>query len=155
MAGRPQRGEAKVAVQFDVDETALARVLPLIEGESRLNMSLSRLIEAILLLAKNEYTLNASRDFVGELCLMKEHQIKEGIALRGKRLRRKLHLTIDREALEFVDMLVMRYRPVVHARGTALTLILWRFSERLTSTEKIAWMKRRLEEMLIKYPVRY
>lgn len=155
MAGKPQRQETKLAVQFSVDEAAYARVLPLIEGNSGLHMSVSRLLEAILLLAKNEYDSNRSRDFIGELCLMKKQQIEEGIALRGTRPKRRLHVTMDRRALDFLDMLVARYRPVLPARGEAMTLIMRRFSERLTSEERVDWMKRRLEEILLKYPVRY
>lgn len=155
MAGKPQREKTKLAVQFTIDEAAYECVLPLITGDSPLRMSISRLIEAILLLAKNEYDSNMNRDFVGELCLMKERQIEEGIALQATRPQRRLHVTIDREALGFLDMLVTRYRPVLHARGEAMTLILRRVGERLTTNEKTGWMKRRLEEILLKYPVRY
>lgn len=155
MTGRPQRGRPKLAVQFYVDEVAYRCVLPLLECLPARQRSFSRLVEAILLLGKNEYVSNTSRDFIGELCLMKKHQIEEGIAIQGKRPKRRLHLTIDSEALGFLDMLVTRYRPVLPARGDAMSLMLRRVGERLTTREKTNWMKRRLEEILLKYPVRY
>lgn len=155
MPGRPQRDEPKVAIQIRIDEAAYQCVLPLIRGRAPLHMSFSRLLEAILLLAKNEYVSNTSRDFVEELCLMKRRQVEETIAIRGERPQRRVHVTIDREALGFLDMLVLRYRSIFRTRGVAASLVLRRFGERLTSEEKTEWMKRRIEEILLKYPVRY
>lgn len=155
MPGKPQRDEPKAAVQLRIDETAYRCVLPLIRGEAPLNMSFSRLLETILLLAKNEYTCNTSRDFVEELCRMKKKQVEETIAIRDARPQRRVHVTIDHEALGFLDMLVTRYRSLFRTRGIAASLVLRRFGERLATVEQIDWMKRRIEEIFLKYPVRY
>lgn len=155
MAGRPQRDRPKRAIQLSVDETVYLLTLSLIDGEEPLSMSRSQLFESLVLLAREEHIVNAEEDFAARARAMRTRWLDDELRTCRPVSRRSLHLTIGDEALGFLDMLVLRYRPLLRTRGDAASLVLQLAAERLTTRERNTWMKRRLEDVMLKYPVRY
>lgn len=155
MSGKPQRKRPKKAVQLRVDRAAYCCLLPLLQGDNPLDMSYSQLFESVVLLAREEYVSNTNQDFIVRLCSMKKTRVEEEMRGRFATARKTLHLTIDSEALEFLNMLASRYHALFHTRGEVASLIMRRVGYRAKTPERAEWMKRRLEEILLKYPVRY
>lgn len=118
-------------------------------------VSRSKLFESVLFLAKSEYVANVEHDFVTRLCDTKK-RLLDAMAHERKPPRKKgLHVTLDREALEFLDMLAFRYRYLFRSRNEVASLILICIGEQARGRERANWIRQRLEEVLIDYPARY
>lgn len=155
MSGKPQRERPKVAVQLQIDERAYSWLETICRRYRARALSRSKLFESVLFLSKSEYTANVEHDFIERLCDTKKEAL-DALALERKAPRKRgLHVTLDCEALDFLNMLALRYRYLFRSRNEVASLILICIGRRTREEERAEWIHRRIAELLDNYPARY
>lgn len=114
--------------------------------------SMSALVETIVFLAKATYTEQNGAHFLFELRTIKVTLLESLGNLKTLPNSRLVHLTVDDEAVEFIDMLASQYRIVCRNRSEALELILAYAGRYCGTPQHREHFLGRLETVLAQHP---
>ena len=154
MAGKPRRKRPKVDLQVFVEERDYSAVLPLIDCSQCKFTSFSQLLETIIFLSQHMYIEEPDDSFVAKLFELKSARALACLKNKMNSNLRRVHATIDRDALRFIDMLVSRYRMLFSSRSEVVGLLLGNIGKECTSLEDIHYYCNRLLEVLLLHPYR-
>lgn len=148
----PLRTHPKRDIHLQVTEDIFTKIGILYSTQSNLFKSLSALVETIIFLAKTTYSEQDGAHFLFELRSIKVAQLESLGSLRKFPQARLVHLTVDHEAVEFLDMLSTQYRVVCRNRSEALGLILAYTTRYCGTPQHRAHLLARLETVLAQHP---
>ena len=154
MAGRPHREHAKKAVQFVIQNKSYALVQPLRRAAADVSPSFSQLFEGIVFLSEHIYIQEPDNGFLMRLLELRTDLIIQDINAAGKRRVRRIHVTIDESACNYLDMLVSRYRTCFRSRNELADLMLLSVGMDCTDSEAIHYYANRLREIRRLHPIR-
>lgn len=148
----PQRTHPKQRIHASIEVELYHRISLLRTTQASALNSLSALVETIVFWGKGIYLEQRGEEFLFELRSLKALRLLELDDLHAFPPERNLHLTLDIEAIEFLDLLHMQYPVVFHSRTEALALILAYASAYCADVEKRRYLMRRLETVLAQHP---
>ena len=154
MTGTPLRERPKARVQVNIDHEAYERARTLFDDSRCTFKSLSSFVEAIVFLMKSEYVENRSNDLVDMLAEFEKQRLSQAIDARKQAPQHPLHLTLDHEAKEFLDMLVKKHRIVFKNRSALLTDMLLLATRRCKDPRKAGWVLARLGNVQESHPIK-
>lgn len=123
MAGKPQREQAKQRFQASVEEQACATLDALRETDGSYR-STSQLVETLLLWERGIYMEASDERYLRHLQKIRAQRYLSLESLSRPSAHRRLHLTLDVRACEFVEFMVGKYPLLFRGRGEAVSLMI-------------------------------
>lgn len=149
----PARTYPKRDIHASIPENTYMKICTLRAAQNGLFKSMSALIETIIFFARATYNEQNGAYFLFELLNIKASQLESLGNLRELPKSRLVHLTIDTEAVDFLDMLSSQYRVVCHSRSEAVSLILAYAVCHCRSPQNQKHLLQRLETTLSQHPL--
>ena len=150
MSGRPERRCAKLHVQVPVDEKACGILGDLHELCVEMR-STSQLVETLVLWERGIYLEDAAEFYLRRLQKIRAQRYLALASLEQAPKQRRLHLTLDHEACEFITFLLGKYPLLADGRGELLSLML-RYAGALLHSRRAQHLRRRLLQVRENYP---
>lgn len=155
MAGKPQREKAKTAIQIVTDADVRSRLSPLLAGRRKGEASLSRLVETLLFLLESVYIEDSNEKFVRTYYGLKSRRLRE-IAEAGREpSQKRVHVTIDRGACTFADLMTRRHPCLFRTRSELATILLYQAGLYCKNDTSLRYFTRRLEHASQTHPKRH
>lgn len=154
MSGRPQREMPKVTVRVAVGEDVRLSVRPLLKADGVTFASFSQLVETIIFLSQHIYAAEPDNGFAIELAKLRAQRTIAQIKDPELNRERFLHVTLDVDAVAFIDMLVSRYHMLFKNRSEAVELMLLNVGSACDTPKGIRYYANRLSEVLSLHPSR-
>lgn len=153
MTGKPQRERPKETIRVAVGEDVYASVLPLLKNDTLTFASVSQLVETIVFLSEHIYVAEADDSFVIELVKLRANRTIAQI--RDPRLTesRYIHVTLDVDAVRFLDLLVQKYPTLFRNRSDVMELLLLNVGRGCDGPNGVRYYANRLAEVLSLHPV--
>lgn len=152
MSGRPFRHNPKIALQVYVENDSYLSIIPLFTCGLVRFRSFSSFVETVLFLSKSIYVEDRGNRLIADLRRAKAQRVMHLGTQQRQSDKRRLHVTIDREACEFIDMLRMRYPQLFSSRGEIISLIFDHIGARSDTQSKIEYFARRLRQVQNDHP---
>lgn len=152
MTGRPRRLHAKRDVHIHIHDDIYLSIQPLLADGSCAIESFSSLVETIIFLSLHMYAEEQRNGFVVRLAELKTQKTLEYIEQRDSNTTRCVHMTLDTEALDFLDMLTMRYSALFESRSMTLDLLLCNIGNGCDTSDGVRYYGNRLNEVLKLHP---
>ena len=154
MAGRPHREYAKISIQLIIQNKSYALVQPLQEASADVSPSFSQLFEGIVFLSEHMYIQEPDNGFLVQLLELKQSLLIRDIKSGYKRQLRKVHVTIDKSACDYLDMTVRRYHSCFRSRNDLADILLLNIGTNCTNLETLQYYANRLREIRRLHPIR-
>lgn len=154
MTGRPHRECAKKAIQLNIRNESYALVQPLQEASADVSPSFSQLFEGIVFLSEHMYIQEPDDGFLMRLLELKKSLLIRDIKSGRKRQVRKVHVTIDKSACNYLDMTVRRYHLCFRNRNDLADILLLNIGTNCTNHETLQYYANRLREIRRLHPIR-
>lgn len=154
MAGRPRRERAKITMQAVVSRDAYRAVQPLLLSSNSQIKSFSSLFETIVFLSEHMYIVEPDDGFISGLIDLKAKRLIKQLGNPYLIEHRRIHVTVDNEAFDFICMLKMRYPKLFSSRSDVADLLLLNIGRNCTSPTDLDYYCRRLNEVLSLHPLR-
>jgi hypothetical protein len=152
MTGKPRRTSAKRDVHIAIHNDIFKSVQPLLKEQDSGIESFSNLVETIIFLSFHMYTEEPDNGFIARLAKLKTSNALRYIEHRSSDTIHHVHMTLDIEAIAFLDMLVARYGILFESRSAALDLLLCNIGNGCTTPDEIHYYSNRLNEVLRLHP---
>lgn len=154
MSGTPHRTKAKKQVQARLSQDVYESIVGLLDDSGGLFTSFSQLVETIIFLSAHMYIEEPDNGYVKALAKLMSERTLDRIEKGHPDPEKHVHMTIDIEALGFIDMLVARYPMVANNRSVAINLILFNIGRTCNTKEDRRYYTNRLQDVLSLHPVR-
>lgn len=154
MTGKPRRERAKTTMQALVSHEAYRAVQPLLLTCNSQIKSFSSLFETIVFLSEHMYIAEPNNGFISELVQLKAQRSIDQLKAPGKQDWKRIHVTIDNDAYNFIGMLKTRYGMVFSSRSEIADLLLQNIGRNCITPSDLEYYCRRLNEVLYLHPVR-
>lgn len=154
MVGKPQREHAKITMQATVSDEAYSGVQPLLLTDEPCIKSYSSLFETIILLSEHMYNVEPNNSFISNLVRLKAQRQIEQLEDPSNAKPRRIHVTIDSRAYNFIDMLKKRYGTIFSSRSEIADLLLLNIGRNCNTANDFNYYLKRLKEVLLLYPLR-
>ncbi len=151
MAGKPQREQAKQRFQAPVEEQACATLSALREADTSYR-STSQLVETLLLWERGVYMEAADGRYLRRLQKIRAQRYLALESLSSPPAQRRLHLTLDVRACEFVEFMLGKYPMLFHGRGEAVSLMI-HYAGAFVRKGRTEHLRKRLAQVRENYPV--
>lgn len=152
MTGRPQREVPKETVRADITEDTYVSVLPLLRNDIVSFASVSQLVETIVFLSEHIYVAEPDDSFVVNLAKLKARRTIEQIRNPDLMKSRFIHVTLDVDAIGFLDLLVRKYPMLFRRRSDVLELLLLNVGSECDSPKGMRYYANRLSDVLLMHP---
>lgn len=153
MTGRPQREKPKKTIRAAVSEDVYASVLPLLKNDTMNFASVSQLVETIIFLSEHIYIAEPDNGFVIGLARLRANRVIAQIKDPKLTASRYIHVTLDVDAVEFLDLLVRKYNMLFKNRSDVVELLLLNVGEECGTPDGIRYFANRLAEVLSLHPL--
>ena len=153
MTGRPQREKPKETIRAAVSEDVYASVLPLLKNDTMNFASVSQLVETIIFLSEHIYIAEPVNGFVIGLARLRTNRVIAQIKDPKLTASRYVHVTLDVDAVEFLDLLVRKYNMLFKNRSDVVELLLLNIGEECGTPDGIRYFANRLAEVLSLHPL--
>lgn len=154
MTGRPQREKPKQTCRLAIGKDVYASILPLYRTKEHEFSSLSQLVETIIFLSEHIYIAEPDNSYVIGLAKLQSKRIIEQIENPELLAFRYIHVTLDEQAIAFVDLLVEKYPMLVKTRSEAVELLLLSIGADSITPKEIRYYANRLADVLSMHPTR-
>lgn len=154
MVGRPQRDQPKENLRLIISERVYASMRPLYRNGVVSFGSRSRLVETIVFLSEHIYAVEPDNGFVLDLARLHADQVIEQIKNPELFDSCCLHVSLDRQAVAFIDMLVAKYPMLFSSRSEVVELLLWNIGRECNTEKGVRYYVNRLEEVMAMHPTR-
>lgn len=154
MTGRPQRESPKQTCRLSIGEDTYRSILPLLKTERCSFASLSQLVETIVFLSEHICAAEPDRAFAIKLAKLKSKRIIEQIENPELLASRFIHVTLDEQAIAFIDLLVERYPMLFRTRSDAVELLLLNIGGSCVTSKDVLYFANRLADVLSLHPTR-
>lgn len=153
MTGRPQREKPKETIRAAVSEDIYASVLPLLKNDTLTFASVSQLVETIIFLSEHIYVAEPDDSFVIGLVRLRADRVIDQIWNPQLMASRYIHVTLDVDAVGFLDLLVRKYPMLFRNRSEVIELLLLNIGEECGTSNGTRYYASRLAEVLSLHPV--
>lgn len=154
MAGKPHREHAKRAIQLAVQNESYVHVQPLRKAAVDVCPSFSQLFEGIVFLSEQMYIQEPDNGFLLQLLELKTACIIRDINARDNRQLKRVHVTIDERACNYLDMIAHRYHVCFRSRNEFADLLLLNIGMGCTDHDAVQYYANRLREIRRQNPIR-
>lgn len=154
MTGRPQREMPKETVRVAVGDDVYASILPLLNNDKHPFASVSQLVETIIFLSQHIYAAEPDNGFAIDLAKLKSKHVIAQIRDPELARERFLHVTLDVDAVKFIDLLVGKYHMLFRNRSEAVELMLLNVGKSCNTPKGVRYYANRLNEVLGLHPSR-
>lgn len=154
MTGRPQRELPKEIIRLTIFENVYWSLRSLYKNDSVKFTSMSQLVETIIFLSEHIYAIEPENGFILGLAKLRANQVVEQIKDPELHRSRFLHVSIDAQAIAFVDMLVSKYPMLFKNRSDVVDLLLWNVGRECDTEKGIRYYANRLSDVLLLHPTR-
>ncbi len=151
MAGKPQREQAKQKIQAPVEEKACETLAALREADGSYR-STSQLVETLVLWERGVYMEAADERYLRRLQKIRAQRYLALESLSHPPARRRLHLTLDTRACEFIEFMLGKYPLLFRGRGEAVSLMV-HYAGAFLRTGRGEHLRQRLAQVRENYPV--
>ncbi len=151
MAGKPQREQAKQRLQASVEEKAYETLAVLREADAGYR-SISQLVETLLLWERGIYMEAADERYLRRLQKIRAQRYLSLESLSEAPAQRRLHLTLDVRACEFVEFMLGKYPMLFRGRGEAVSLMI-HYAGAFVRKGRTEHLRKRLAQVRENYPV--
>ncbi len=144
MGRKPLGAHPKMSVQIRTDAIIRTWLKPVLRQNAQ--MSASRMLECLLLMARWHYAAAEEGVIVRKICKAKQQRL-EYISKLGKEPEQVLvHLTIDKGICEFADMFKRKFPLLIGSRNELATILLYTAAGYCTDAQRLSYLTRRLEQ---------
>ncbi len=151
MAGKPQRDQAKQRLQAPIEEKACETLAALREADESYR-STSQLVETLLLWERGVYMEGADGRYLRRLQKIRAQRYLSLESLSQPPAQRRLHLTLDVRACEFVEFMLGKYPLLFRGRGEAVSLMI-HYAGAFLRSGREDYLRKRLAQARENYPV--
>ena len=152
MSRKPQREQVKRAIQLRVNAELPTRVRKKLPACEDGPASLSRLIEDMLFMTRAAYAESPSEDFVRNAYALRARQFMDISRAGAEPELATIHVTIDRDACAFADLLTKRHPRVFPSRSELCALLLYQADIFCATDKQARYFLLRLEETVRVHP---
>ena len=153
MTGRPQREEPKETIRLTIGKDVYASMLPLLKNDTVTFASMSQLVETMIFLSEHIYIAEPDDSFVIGLAGIRADRIIEQIGDPALTTTRHVHVSLDVQAIGFLDLLVRKYHMLFKNRSDVVELLLLNIAGECGTPSGIRYYASRLAEVLDLHPV--
>lgn len=150
----PQRALPKQNIHATLEKTLYRQISLLLSSGQTMFGSMSSLVETLVFWGEGIYFEQQGEKFLFELLTIKARHLLRLTDLHAFPPTHTAHLTMDCEAIAFLDLLCEEYPVVFQNRTEALALLLAYASVYCTNNERRQYLLRRLNNVLIQHPPR-
>ena len=154
MTGRPLREKPKETVRVAVSQDVRTSILPLLKNELVDFASFSELVETIMFLSEHIYTIEPDNSFVIKLEKIRHKRVLAQIKDHELMRSRFIHVTLDVQAVGFLDLLVRKYPMLFRNRSDVMELLLANVGSECAATKGVRYYANRLAEVKGMHPTR-
>lgn len=154
MTGRPQRENPKQTCRLSIGEDTYRSVVPLLKTERCSFASLSQLVETIVFLSEHICVAEPADAFAIKLAKLKGQRVIDQIENPELLTSRFIHVTLDEQAIVFIDSLVERYPMLFRTRSDVVELLLLNVGSSCTTSKDVLYFANRLADVLSLHPTR-
>ncbi len=153
MAGKPERRFPKSLLQVNISHAVYRDIQYLYHNQTCVFRSFSQMIEAIIFAAQYEYVEHPAGEFVKSCRQTKAEIILANPSLKNRPQMKHIRATIDREAREFLDML-LTYRGVFSSQSEVVEILLRRAASLSCDSVHRTYYSKRLKQVMFCHPTR-
>ena len=154
MTRKPDREYAKKAIHFKLSTDIYELINAFSKREDNAFRSLSQFTEALIFSARDTYSALPTKDFVYELRRIKAMLYTSSHEYEKPVPKKRLHVTIDADALYFVETFLRKYRSSFSSRSELIELFFLRFVKFNDKEGGTAYMLERIKQAQLNNPVR-
>lgn len=152
MTGRPQRNNPKQTCRLSVCDDVCQAIVPLQRTKEHQFASFSQLVETIIFLSEHIYITEADNAFAIGLAKLKARRIIEQIEDPALMASHYIHVTLDEQAIAFLDLLIEKYPMIFRTRSDVAELLLLNIADACTTPKEIRYYVNRLTDVLSMHP---
>ncbi len=154
MSKKPDRKKAKRAVQFKVSSDAYDSISIFLTGDVGIFKSLSNFVETLIFCARDTYIALQTNDFVNGLRRIKALFYIASCEIESSKPKKLLHLTIDVDALDFLDIFLKKYRSSFRSRNELVELFFMYSASYSDSADRMKYILGRMKQAQLNNPIR-
>jgi hypothetical protein len=154
MTRKPDREHVKKAIQFKLSRDIYELVNAFLKREDNAFRSLSQFTEILIFSARDTYSALPTKDFVYELRRIKAMLYTSSHEYEKPDPKKQLHVTIDVDALHFVETFLRKYRSSFSSRSELIELFFLRFVKFNDKEGGSTYILERMKQAQLNNPVR-